>query len=279
MKGLSLFRIASLMAFISVSGIFAHAAAASTPQQLQALIVSGHEKAALGELRDALRTHPHSGVAWYLVAEAQDASGNRIAARNALAKAEQYAPGLPFAQPNKVAALKAHLAAPAARRGFGFSPFAIVIGALVILFILVRLFLRSRRSMPPPGFQSGYGAGSPGGPPGSPYGAGGGMPYGAGVGMPASGVGGSLVSGLAAGAGFAAGERVIEGLTGGGLTGGGLTGGSRAESPIDPGPASDPVPDRDDGLTGSPNWDNGDSGAGGSDALDNGGEFDPDNNW
>ncbi|MDD2704257.1 MAG: tetratricopeptide repeat protein, partial [Acidocella sp.] len=91
----------------------AHAQTQSTPQQLQAMIAAGQEQTALKQLNSVLQAHPDSGVAWYLVAEAQDASGNETAARNALAKAEQYAPGLPFANQQKTAALRAHLAAPA----------------------------------------------------------------------------------------------------------------------------------------------------------------------
>ncbi len=252
----------------------------ASPQQLQALIAGGQEQAALQQLAGVIRQHPDSGVAWYLVAEAQDASGNETAARAALAKARQLAPGLPFAQPDKVAALQAHLdgsasagaggpplatpASPAA--GMGISPIALLIGGAVVLFILVRLFLRSRRpSMLPPGYRgSGYGPNGP--PPGAPYGPGG-MPYGGGV-MP--GAGSSLLGGLAAGAGFVAGERILGDLTGGGgLGGGGFNPGLNSE------PA--PEPQRDDGLSGSPGWDDGN--AGGGDPSNNNDGFDPGNNW
>ncbi|HET9148720.1 MAG TPA: tetratricopeptide repeat-containing protein [Acetobacteraceae bacterium] len=265
MKGLSLFRIALLAVFVSAWQFPAHAQAGPTPKQIQAMIAGGQERAALADLKPILRAHPHSGVAWYLTAEAQDASGNRAAARDALARAEQYSPGLPFAQPGRVAALKAHLAAPAApvaRHRSGFGPAIIVIGALVVLFLLVRMVFRSRRRMPPPG----YGTGFPGGP-GMPYGPGG-APYGTGVGPAGSGIGSSIASGLAAGAGFAAGERIIDGLTGG----------PRGETPLDPS-SNDPMPapDRDDGLLGSPDWGNDSSGQ--DDGLDNGGGFDPDDKW
>ena len=69
--------------------------------------------------------------------------------------------------------------------------------------------------MPP---QAGYGQGYPGQP--GPFGPGpGGMPYGqnpygqAPYGQPmGGGLGSSIVTGLAAGAGFAAGERIVDGL-------------------------------------------------------------------
>ncbi|HQT61023.1 MULTISPECIES: tetratricopeptide repeat protein [unclassified Acidiphilium] len=246
-------------------------AASPTPQQIQALIASGHPGAALSDLRDALRAHPQSGVAWYLKAEAEDATGHVAAARSSLARAEAYAPGLPFADPGRVAALKAHLAAgpAAARGGAHIHPAVLIIGGLVVLFLLVRWLGNNRRramQAPWPGTQ-GYGPGyGPGGVPPNgapPYGApGGGMGGGFG-----GGLGSSLMTGLAAGAGFAAGERIIDGLTGGhgGAPmvdpNGGNMGGDTGGTP----------PDRDDGLLGNPGWDNGDAGGGN--------DFDPDNNW
>ena len=278
MRGSSLFRIAFLAALVTLWQAPAHAQGAGpTPQQLQTMIANGHESEALGALKTTLRAHPHSGVAWYLVAEAEDASGNLPAGRSALAKAEQYAPGLPFAQPDRVAALRAHLnasgsqiapraapqAAPVHRSGV--SPAVYVIGGLVLLFILVRLFVRSRRRVVPPGYPNTYGGGFPGGPGGTPYGTPppygpGGATYGRG-----SGIGGSILGGLAAGAGFAAGERIIEGMEG-----------NRGEQPVDQGFGNDPIapPDRDDGLSGSPDW-GGDQGGG----FDDGGGFDADDKW
>ena len=267
MKGLKIFRTILLAAalFAGAGLSLAPARAASpTPQQIQALIAGGHPDAALADLRGALRAHPQSGVAWYLKAEAEDATGRIAAARASLARAEAYAPGLPFADPGRVAALKAHLAdAPAApRSGVHVHPAVMVIGGLVVLFLLVRWFGHNRRAMqaPWPG-APGYGPGGmpPNGAP--PYGApGGGM----GGGFGGGGLGSSLMTGLAAGAGFAAGERIIDGLAGG----------SHAGTPmIDPsgGDPGAPPPDRDDGLLGNPGWDSGDAGGGN--------DFDPDNNW
>src|SRR5579871_2335361 len=77
----------------------AKAQAAASPQQIQAEIANGQAQAALSDLQPVLQAHPDSGVAWYLTAEAQDAAGNTAAARTALANAEHYAPGLPFAKP------------------------------------------------------------------------------------------------------------------------------------------------------------------------------------
>ncbi|MDD2876883.1 MAG: tetratricopeptide repeat protein [Acidiphilium sp.] len=273
MRGLSFFRIAFLAAFVLIWQVPAYAETGATPQQLQTMIAGGHEKAALLDLQKVLRVHPQSGVAWYLVAEAQDAAGNRDAARSALAKAETFAPGLPFAQADKVAALKAHLAGPASPPGFGVSPAVLIIGGLVILFIIIRLFARSRRVMSPPGYQNGYGFGSQGVHPGNPppFGPVGAVPYPTGIGAAGSGAGSAIITGLAAGAGFAAGERIIEGLTGA----------PHGERPVEPNPTdtTTPAPERDDGLSGSPGWGNDDPAPGNTDTLGSGGDFDPGNDW
>jgi len=249
-------------------------AAGPTPQQIQALIAGGHARTALADLRPIVRAHPESGVAWYLTAEARDALGQRAEARAALARAEAVAPGLPFAQPDKVAALKAHLAGadagtgasmPVAASGFHFSPWMLVIGALIVLFIIMRIRRRAAmRGMGNPfgGSPIGQGMQPPYGPAGgAPYGS---ASYGTGTG---SGIGGALASGLALGVGVAAGERIIDGLTGG-ERGRGLDG-----TPP-PDQAADPAADRDDGLLGSPGWDDNDNSG-----DDSSNDFDPDNNW
>jgi len=263
MRPTSLLRIVLLGLFICVWHSAAFAQAAPSPRQIQALIANGQTSTALADLQSVLQAHPDSGVAWYLTAEAQDAAGNPSAARTALANAEQYAPGLPFAKPDAVAALRAHLtAAPAARHGLGISPTALVIGGLIFLFLVLRFF-RTRRFMPP---QAGYGPGYPGQPPGNPFGPGPGpgMPYGQnpyGQTM-GGGLGSSIMTGLAAGAGIAAGERIIDGMMGG----------NRGNIPFDPSQNPGPMPmsDRDDGLSGSPDWNDN---SGQDDNLNN------DSNW
>ena len=258
MRTMPFFRTLVLTAFFAGSLTAAHAQATPSPHEIQAQIAAGQNSTALSELQTVLQAHPDSGIAWYLSAEAQDASGNEDAAGAALAKAEQYAPGLPFANQNDVAQLQAHLAASPARAGFGVSPSVIVILGLVVLFVLFRLFARSRRAAM--GYQPGFGPGYDARPQ-YPYGPGG-MPYGPG-GAPGSGIGSALIGGLAAGAGIAAGERIIDGMTG-----------NRDDSVINQGGGFDTsqVPDRDDGLQGSPGWDDSGSGfdnSGGSDSSSN----------
>jgi hypothetical protein len=229
-----------------VAPLIAHAL--PTPQDIQSQIEAGQAGTAIGELHDILQAHPDSAVAWYLMAEAQDATGQEQAARDALAKADQIAPGLPFANPSEVSALRSHLVGHAALVGIG--PGLLGIVALVVLFIAIRLFMRARR---PAGY-AGTGPGNDGYYPNRPpYGAGG-MPYGPG---PMQGGSNPLISGLEEGAGFAVGERVVEDIAGG----------FSERRAMDPTPDFEPnVPDRDDGLQGSPDWNNDDN-------------FDPDNNW
>ncbi len=255
MKHTRNFRVALMLASLFALPAAGFAQTAPSPRQIQGMIDAGQDQAALGQLHNILQAHPQSGVAWYLTAEAQDALGHEGAARDALAKAEQIAPGLPFAKPANLQALQTHLnnpgAAAPAHGGFGSMMF--VIGALVVLFLLVRVFLRSRRRVMPAydsyGRPMGYGPGGQGfAPPGY-----GGPGYGGG-----SGIGGSLLGGLAAGAGFAAGERIIDDLAGNRDGGQGYA---------DPNFQGGPAPDRDDGLQGDPGWD------------DNSGGGDPNNSW
>lgn len=215
-----------------------------TPRQIQTLIDSGQDAQAVQTLKGVLQQHPESGPAWYLMAEAQDGRGNENAAAQALAKADQYAPGLPFADAQKAAALRAHIKGGLVSKGAthsvgGFSPVLLVIGGLVLLFILLRLFSGFRRGAMNPAYRgypdnpnAPYGNYGPNGPP--PYGSGGYGPMGGGLGS-------SIVTGLAAGAGFAAGERIVDGLMGG----------NEAQAA----PQQDFTPGQDDGLIGNPGWD------------------------
>lgn len=215
-----------------------------TPVEIQSMISSGQAGQAAQDLKGILAQHPKSGAAWYLMAEAQDAQGNGAAAAQALSKADAYAPGLPFANPQKASQLRAHIQAESAqnvpRAHHGFSPIFLVIGGFLLLFIVLRVLSSFRRSA---AFgQTGY-PGSANMPYGG-YGPNGQPPYGpAGGGLGGGGLGSSIITGLAAGAGFAAGERIVDGLMGGGA--------AQAQQPqqdFNPGP-------QDDGLMGNPGWD------------------------
>lgn len=263
MTGRSFIRIIAVAGLLMIGHGHASAQTATKPQQIQAMIADGHARSALADLRPILRAHPQSGVAWYLTAEAQDALGNLPAARSALDHAESASPGLPFARPEKVAALKAHLAGtparpPVAASRFRVNPFGLIIVGLLVLFFIMRIIRRSRqtavRQAPPYGFGN---QGMQGMPMGTqpPYGPAGGAATG-------SGIGGALLSGLATGAAFVIGERIV-----GDMLGGSGVNRNDGEAPIDT-----QAPERDDGLNGSPDWNADSQGSDGSD-------FDPDNNW
>lgn len=224
---------------------------APSPVQIQTMIKTGENSQAVQALKGVLAQHPDSGVAWYLMAEAQDARGHEDAAAQALAKADQYAPGLPFANPQAASALRAHInngleASSAPHKSGGVSIVLLVIVALIALFVVMRMVAgwgrRTRVNPPYPGnpnmpYGGGYGPNGPG-----PYGPSGGM--GGGMG---GGLGSSIVTGLAAGAGFAAGERIVDGLMGG----------NNAEA-APPAQQDFPAGPQDDGLTGDPGWGNSD---------------------
>jgi hypothetical protein len=224
-------------------------AQSDTPQQIQGLIARGNTSAALDQLHGILQAHPNSGPAWYLEAEAQDAAGNEAAARGALQHAEQIAPNLPFADPQKAAALKEHLGLVGHHSG-GASIVFIIIGGLIALFVILRIVARRRSYGPGPVYRDGFNAPPPMG----------GQPYGYGQ-QGGAGVGSTILSGLAAGAGFALGERAVEDMFGGNRN-------------IEQGQNFDQgnVSGRDDGLSGDPGW-------GGNDDDQNDGGFDSGNSW
>lgn len=244
--------LSMFFAAVLAIGVVSSAAAQEqppSPHQVQSMIAAGQTGQALQDLKAVLAQHPQSGIAWYLAAEAQDASGNEAAAAQALAKADQYAPGLPFANAQAVQALRTHINNGLESSGEhhatgGVSIVLLVIVALIALFVLLRMVAgwgrRAPMNTPYPSnpnmpFSGGYGAGGPF--------AGGGM---------GGGLGSSIITGLAAGAGFAAGERVIDGLMGG----------NQAQAAPDFGQQNFPGP-QDDGLSGDPGWGSGDDGLGG----------------
>lgn len=225
-----------------------------SPRQIQGMIASGQENQAVQALQNVLRSHPHSGMAWYLLAEAYDAQNRTGAAAQALNRAERADPGLPFANPQEVAALRAHLTAPRGGQGTG--------GGHIVLYVIIGgvLLLLALRFLPRRGLVQhpyGYNAPTPP-PPGAPYGGyGGGYGGYGGYGPRGGGFGSAILGGLAAGAGFAAGERIIDGMMGGEGGGpvidqGGFDQGGFGQGGMDQGPDLS----RDDGLLGNPGWDN-----------------------
>jgi hypothetical protein len=171
-----------------------------------------------GRLNDAqsmmttvLRDHPQSARAHYVEAEVLVRMARADEARAELARAEELAPGLPFAKPEAVQDLRGliaergrslRIAEPrSADAGFPWMPVLLIGGAGLLLFVV----LRNRRATMVPTVG---GAMTPAGAPygAAPYGA----PYGAPMGGPGigSGIVGGLATGAAVGAGMVAGEAL-----------------------------------------------------------------------
>jgi len=232
-----------LLAPVALMMVSAPAMAAEpSVREVYAAARAGQVDKAVTMMDEVLKAHPNSAKAHYVQAELMAKQGRTADARTQLATAEKLAPGLPGIQPQSVTALKAQLnggaegnkaagngavtttEAPRPARSRGISWVGIVlIGALV--FGVLAFFRRRNRQAEvynnsPMGYgsQSGPGFGGPG------YGAPGygnqGFGQGFGGGYPPQGGGmgssilGGLATGAAAGAGFAAGEKIIDGMFG-----------------------------------------------------------------
>lgn len=200
-----------------------------------------YQAAEAGRLNEAddmiakvLQDHPKSAKAHFVHAELLLKEGKIAAARSALARAEELAPGLPFAKPDTVSSLRRSFEAAAvsvdkpavgsvtrpmatearepakAVGGFGIFPMAVL--GLVAIGFVVFLIRRARPASAPmpmaptpsgaggygaPSYASGYGSGMPQPAPGTPA-AGGGM-----------GLGGALMTGAAMGLGAVAVEQAV----------------------------------------------------------------------
>ena len=246
-----------------------------TEQQIYEEARAGHLEHAQQMIEQVLADHPNSARAHYVAAEIAAREGKLAVARSELSQSERLDPGLPFAKPQAVEALKAQLgerrssgvlmaAAPQpAQRNFPWGP---VIGlGLLVAFVV---FLIRRRSTPPVQYPGGAysGAGVAGGPgpyAGPGYGPGYGAPMGGGIG---GGIVGGLASGLAVGAGVVAGEELAHHFLDGDRREGGV---QPAYSDVPPAPSNSDMGGNDFGMTDTSGWDDaggggfGDSGGGG----------------
>ncbi|SER04753.1 Tetratricopeptide repeat [Solimonas aquatica] len=183
---------------------------------------SGHLDQAQTMIGTVLADHPNSAKAHYVAAELDARQGHIVGAREQLATAERLAPGLPFAKPEAVTALRARLSGasvptshapssgtPQSVPSIPWTP--IVLGALLLgLFFAWRSARRPVAYVPqlPPANGATYGPGN--GPyPGTP-------PAGGGLG---STLATGLAGGLAAGAGIVAGEALMNRVLGNGERG------------------------------------------------------------
>ena len=209
----------SLLAVLAIG--FAGAAPAdtdATPHQIYEAAQSGHLVEAQQMIDQVLRDHPQNAKAHFIAAELDARIGDLPAARQQLASAKQLDPTLAFASGQSRTELERQLTgmrsgipgggaqafAPAVHRSS--VPWGLIIIVALGAFVLWSFFRnRAQRAYA----QQGYGPGAL--PPGNP-----GMPTGYGPGYPpypapggGSGLMGNLASGLAIGAGVAAGEELV----------------------------------------------------------------------
>ncbi len=277
-------KITPFVLLLAVMGIGAGpvlaAPAEPTVREIYQATQSGHIAEAEQMVNQVLQDHPQSAKAHYVAAEVYARGGDFSIARREFNTAESLQPGLSFANPQSVAALRAELAqsrfvpravqqapyatyAPRARprTGPSWGAILIVIGGVVLLWALVRRRMQPTVYPPYPGQPMG-GVG--------PMGTGGGVvppyPYGGGAG---SGLMGSLGTGLAVGAGVAAGEELVRHMLGG-SQGGGVIPPANAGEAIDPSQANPDLGGQDFGVPDDGSWDDGSSGGG---DLGSGGDF------
>jgi uncharacterized protein len=279
-----------LLAVVAGGPVLA-APATPTDHEIYEAAQSGHLAQAEQMVNQVLQQYPKSAKAHYVAAEVYARAGDFSTARRELNGAESLDPGLGFARPQSVAALRAELAqsrfvpriaqqppyateyAPHARTRTGVSWGAVllVISGLVILWALVRRRMQPPVYPPYPGQPMG-GVGPMGGGVAPPY------PYG---GAPGAGPGllGSLGTGLAVGAGVAAGEELVRHALGGPQSGGVIPPASAGEEGADPSQINPDMGGQDFGVSDPGSWDDGsgggdeDFGVGGDDGGGGGGDW------
>jgi hypothetical protein len=214
-----------------------------TVHQVYLAAEAGKFEEAQAMMDKVLRDHPNSGRAHFVQAELLAKQGRMIEAQPELAKAEQLAPGLPFAKPAAVKNLKALIArsnaatpaAPAlnsqaaapttyAQPVYREAPAApgssipwgmlLIVAAVIAVIVFAMRSMRSRVAQPYGAASAGAGGYGPAAP-GQPY-----QQYGPGgqpMGAPGSGIGsgimGGLATGAAVGAGIVAGEALMHHFT------------------------------------------------------------------
>ena len=212
-----------------VAGVFAAAvlltsnaafAEATLPQVYQA-VQSGQLAKADAMMKEVLQNHPNSAKAHYVAAELYLKEGKTELARNHFIKAQNLAPGLPFAQAESVQKLQVQLAstqvAPAASQASIFSN-PLFWGLIAILVIGVVIVMKRRKAEAVQAYNAPNAAypGTPGGPAGNPGGPGTpGYPGAPAAGGMGGGLMGSLATGAALGAGMYAGQALAGSLMGG----------------------------------------------------------------
>lgn len=276
----------TLLAAVAVAGLALAAGPDPTVDQIYQAAQSGNIGAAEQMVGQVLNDHPRSGKAHWVAAEVYARAGDFPRSRAELATAEALSPGLPFVtNRSSIDALRAELSqsryaqrVPYTAYGTPYGqrhshiPWGLILVGLSLLVIIWSLARRRRQlasgypqypGQPYPGQPMGM---PPGGvmPPmgGTPY------PYGYGGG-PGSGLMGSLGTGLAVGAGVAAGEALVGRVLGGGQPGGVMPPANPGEL-IEQPPQIDPSMGGNDFGTSGGSWDDG---GGGGDFGTGGGDF------
>ena len=248
-------------------------AAEPTLNQVYEAVHAGRLNQAHGMMTEVLRDHPNSAKAHYVEAEILAKEGRYGEAHGELNRAEQLAPGLPFAAPASVQELRGLIASAGARQApivggvqraiapaahessFPWGLLLIVLAGGVIVYAIVRA--RRNAAVPYSGAASGGAAASGTGVPAAQPVA----PAGGGIG---SGIVGGLVTGAALGAGVVAGEALARDLMGGHGSGRDLPRGDTAATPAD-----NDLGGQDFGISDAGSWDDGGGGLGG----DGGGDW------
>jgi tetratricopeptide (TPR) repeat protein len=187
-------------------------AEASLPEVSQA-IQSGQLAKADAMMKEVLQNHPNSAKAHYIAAELYIKEGKLDAARNAFVKAQNLAPGLPFAQAESVQRLQVQLSNSSGNSVASTSSIfsnPLFWGLIAILVVGIIIVMRRRKAEAVQVYNAPTANGPYSGAPGTP-----GYP-----GAPAAGAGsglmGSLATGAALGAGMVAGQALASHLMGDG---------------------------------------------------------------
>ncbi len=267
MSSKSMLRV--LILALAASLALSAGAAEPTLTQVYQAAESGNLTEAQRMMSDVLVAHPDSAKAHYVEAELLAKQGRMAGAQSELSTAERLEPGLPFAKPQAVAALRREISVPsgitqavAERDGASSSggiPWLMLIGVAIVAVIVVAFVAMRQRS--PTSIlavsPSGYVPGAPGQPfAGGPMGSGG----------MGSGLLGSLATGAAIGGGIVAGEALAHHLIDGRPTGEVIPTVHGNDAGIDPSINPD-LGGNDFGVADNGSWDDGFSGgAGGGDS-------------
>ncbi|OIQ69301.1 hypothetical protein GALL_490990 [mine drainage metagenome] len=244
---------------VTLAALFAAMASAAqpTPHDIQAAIQSGHFAQADRAIAQVLAAHPDSAKAHYADAQLLADEGKWPLAQAELNRAEHLDSAMGFVRPDVLTAFTRQVqehtqgaAAPSASPGFLLGAMAFV---LIFVYLVAEMFRARTRpivmppaGMPPGATPMGTTIDPPEGPAAPPAGG--------------SGLLGALGTGLAAGAGFAAGEALVDKL---------LESGHKAmdsSSGMDIPPVDSIPNDQDVGSTDANDWsdDSADAGTGDS---------------